>query len=231
MSETGQLMIDHDGKIIGVDRGFCDLVRREPDELVGINILDITAPGDRRECELALAEMVRTQRKVHATKRYLRGDGTTVWAEATASLVLRADFPGCAILHAAPIIDTRESRHPARLLTAARSLRGQDRARIDVVANSMLPAWGAILAAYIAEAEGRAFPAGSNDLFGFASAASLARWTMALVDEGIFEVETRNLVPDAEKSYRLTAQTQDRLEAYLHTVVEDVATPVTVYTN
>ena len=175
MSDTGQVVIDGHGNIAGVDYGFCSLVRRSADDLVGRNILEITAAGDRRECELALAEMVETGRQVYATKRYLCGDGTIVWAEATAALILRSDLPGCAVLHAEAITDRQPSEHPARLLQAARIMRGQYAARTDVVDSALLAAWGAIIAAYIAEAEGRLFPAASNDLFGFANAESVAR--------------------------------------------------------
>lgn len=229
MPATGQLLIDHTGDISGVDYGFCNLVKRHADDLVGTNILSITAQADRRECELALAEMVRTKRQVHATKRYLCGDGTTVWAEATASLVLRSDFPGCAVLHATPIVDSKRSRHPARLLHAARSLQGQDVMRTDVISASLLPAWGAVLAAYISEAEGRLFPSASTNHLGFPSGASTERWLRALIDERVFEVETRNPIPDQAKTYRLTSTIQDRLETYLSTVVENSDTPVTMY--
>lgn len=215
MLGTGQAMIDTAGLLVGVDTGFCDMLRRDADDIVGISILAFTAPGDRAECEAALNEMVRTKRQVSATKRYSRGDGTTIWVAATASIILLSEMSDRAILHATPIVDLRAANHPARLLECARQIQGHNVARTNVIDHALLPAWGAVLAAYIAEAEGRLFLTAGTDLLGFGSPASVSRWTAALVHEGIFEVETRNLDPDAVKSYRLTSDTQARLEEYL----------------
>ena len=88
----GMGLADADGVIVRVNRALAALLDRAPDDLPGRLVSEITHPDDR---ELTAREMRRLFAgeidAYHLEKRYLRSDGSAVWAAASVSLVQDAE--------------------------------------------------------------------------------------------------------------------------------------------
>ncbi len=213
---AGHVLIGDEGSILGADVGFGELLKACPHSLPGRRILDITAPADREECCRAMEGLRVTRRPFTIVKRLVRDDASLIWVRNSVSIMAGAHMgPVVATCTAVPEDPARRS--PAALLDAARFMRATAQGR-DIVCEPQLtsaPGWDALLEIYIAEAEGRSIdvPALAGALR--QSEALVRRWVAALVSHNVVEVETRDPMPDAEKAYRLTASTIDRLERYL----------------
>jgi DNA-binding MarR family transcriptional regulator len=151
------------------------------------------------------------------SKRLIRHDGTLVWVVNSVSLVEGDEGPGMIVATIEPIVDADEPRAPARLLDCAQFLVNCRDNRAAVLDPGLITdtAWDAILAAYIAEAEGRAISVG-----GLASALGLqtaraARWIDILLGKRIVEIETRAADAHSAKVFRLTSVAHRRLETHL----------------
>ena len=80
-----------DGRLLRVNRAFCQLVGYTSDELLRMRFADVTAPEDIASDERMLAQALAGQRDRYALeKRYLHKDGHTVWAQLTVALVRTA---------------------------------------------------------------------------------------------------------------------------------------------
>lgn len=78
------------GKILHVNRRFCEIVGYEEDELLGKNIADITYADDMPEQNRLFGRLAATGDSFDMEKRYLRKDGSLVWVNNTVS-ALRDD--------------------------------------------------------------------------------------------------------------------------------------------
>lgn len=79
---------DAEGRIVLANERFCRLVGRSLEELRGMTVREITHPDDRALTDWYLGELVEGHRSgFSGEKRYLRGDGTAVWARFTTSAV------------------------------------------------------------------------------------------------------------------------------------------------
>src|SRR4029079_8613765 len=80
--------------IRGNDR-FCEMVGYAREELLSLTYLDITHPDDRPAGRAVLTERMReqsSQSRVDARdKRYIRKDGSILWALVTSTLIRDAD--------------------------------------------------------------------------------------------------------------------------------------------
>jgi len=83
---VGLIECDLDGRLLRVNGYFCDMVGRSRDDLIGSHLRDVVHPDDLPHCESLLAGMVKEHR-YEVEKRFLRSDGTVVWARTAASLV------------------------------------------------------------------------------------------------------------------------------------------------
>src|SRR4051812_15882356 len=77
-----------DGRFQRVNRTFAAMVGREPGELLGMAVRDITH-GDDLEADLAaMVRMAAGDQDTYGTeKRYVRPDGTIVWVRLAVTLV------------------------------------------------------------------------------------------------------------------------------------------------
>ncbi|WP_157268584.1 PAS domain S-box protein [Azohydromonas aeria] len=96
---VGIALLAPDGRWLRVNRRFCDIVGYAREELLQMAFQDITHPDD---LEADLAEVRRLLAGEIGTyaieKRYLRRDGSEVWAKVTAALARHADgSPDCLI--------------------------------------------------------------------------------------------------------------------------------------
>jgi PAS domain S-box-containing protein len=77
-----------DGRFIKVNRTFCELLGYEPEELLGRRFHDITYPDDLAEDVSELSRLVAGEiNSFFMEKRYLKKDGSMVWASLTVALV------------------------------------------------------------------------------------------------------------------------------------------------
>jgi diguanylate cyclase (GGDEF)-like protein/PAS domain S-box-containing protein len=85
-------LVGLDGQILRANRSMCVLLGRTQDELVGTSILDLTHPADRGVSSDQSDRLSRAEIDFYRLeKRYLRPDGTTVWASLSVSLVRDMD--------------------------------------------------------------------------------------------------------------------------------------------
>lgn len=93
-SETasGMALLNPDGRITDVNGRLCEMLGRPPDELVGTHFSDITHPDDRPGDAKATEGLLSGAKpEISRRKRYLRADGSPVWARITVSLVRDSD--------------------------------------------------------------------------------------------------------------------------------------------
>ncbi len=217
MYQAGHVLLDSSGQLLSVDRAFCDIMHAEPAALVGRKVLDVTAPADREECGIAIAHLLDTRTPFRISKRLLRENGTLVWVVNAVSLVEGGGGPELVVATIDPIVDLDEPRRPAQLLDCAQFLATCRDDRAAVLDTGLLTdtAWDIILAAYVAEAEGRAITintlAAQLDL----QPARALRWINILLAKRIVEIETRQADAVSAKAFLLTASAHRRLETYL----------------
>jgi len=81
-------LVDLDGRIQRANRSMAVLLGRTQQELSGTLIVDLTHPEDRQVSEEHRDRLTRNEIDLYRIeKRYLRPDGTTVWASLSVSLV------------------------------------------------------------------------------------------------------------------------------------------------
>jgi two-component system, cell cycle sensor histidine kinase and response regulator CckA len=84
----GRVLTDIDGRLLRVNRRFCEMLGYRAEELTNLNFADITHPEDlaaSRECVRCL--LAGEQGSCRLEKRYLRKEGAVLWAEMHTTLV------------------------------------------------------------------------------------------------------------------------------------------------
>lgn len=77
---TGVVQCDTAGRITLVNQKYCDMVGYDPAEVVGLTVLDLTAPGCVPVTSAAVAGLVAGGPAVVVEKQYVRKDGSLLWA-------------------------------------------------------------------------------------------------------------------------------------------------------
>ena len=115
-----------DGRIQRANRSMAVLLGRTQEELAGTFILDLTHPDDREESDEHRERLTRSEIDFYRIeKRYLRPDGTTVWASLSVSLV--RDMRGRADVPDRPARGHHRPQAPRRPARARRRARRDDR--------------------------------------------------------------------------------------------------------
>lgn len=87
-SPLGVARMDLDGTFVSVNAALCAFLGRTPEELVGLRARDLSHPDDRDATTSAADLIAAGANSSHQEeKRYLRPDGSTVWALLSISLV------------------------------------------------------------------------------------------------------------------------------------------------
>jgi PAS domain S-box-containing protein len=73
------------GQLVFVNQAFCEMLGYRRSELIDRPILQMTHPNDVTESRRLLRQMVRNSRPYQIEKRYLRKDGSILWAIVSAS--------------------------------------------------------------------------------------------------------------------------------------------------
>lgn len=81
-----------DGRFLGANRRFCDLLGYTDDQLKTMLLSDVTHPDDRAADEANLESALAGQQSTFSVeKRYIHADGSVVWTELSATLVTDVD--------------------------------------------------------------------------------------------------------------------------------------------
>jgi PAS domain S-box-containing protein len=116
---AGIARLDAEGRFVMANARFAALLGRRESELIGEHVLDFTHPADRARNEALLAELLSGARtSFEIEKRYLRPDGSVVWASKHASLLRDADgrIQGAVVI----ALDIGERKEADRLVGEAR---------------------------------------------------------------------------------------------------------------
>ena len=114
----GMGLVTPDGEWLQVNAAFCRLLDYEEDELLALNLADLTVPGD------ATVQVDEAEEMRHET-RYLAADGTPLWVAASTTLVRGAQGePRYYVLQVEDIGDRKQTEHELRRLADHDSLTG-----------------------------------------------------------------------------------------------------------
>jgi PAS domain S-box-containing protein len=217
MPQVGHVLIGSAGQMLDMDAAFCDIMLYDPDKVRGCPILDVTAPADRQECERKIANLRETHRPFVIVKRLVRGDGSLVWVRNSLSITMAGGHAATVMATVEPVEAPVGNESPAILLDVARFLvkARRDRGAVCDPALFSEPGWDTVLAAYVAEAEGRAVDVATLAGMLRHAPATIERWVKALLQYDVLEIEYRNPSAIAPKAYRLTSATHRKLEEYL----------------
>jgi PAS domain S-box-containing protein len=106
---TGIAHVAIDGSFLRVNQRLCDLLGYARDELLALTFQQLTHPDDLNADLDALNQVLARRRENYAMeKRYLRRDGSTVWANLTVSLVRDAEGDAAYFISIVEDIDDRK---------------------------------------------------------------------------------------------------------------------------
>ena len=115
-SPIGKSMTDPAGRLRRVNRAFCAMLGYSADELASIDFAAITHPDDVSRSRDAHRSLLDGERSSWTTdKRYVRKDGSIVWAEVTTSL--RRDGrgrPACFLTHVQDVSERKRAEETLR---------------------------------------------------------------------------------------------------------------------
>ena len=107
---TGMAIVGLDGRFQAVNPALCRLLGYTAEDLVGLRTADITHPGDRARCMATLDQLLSGEARTDQVhKRYVRADGSTVWAVRTTTVLRAGDSDGAAIGLFTQVIDVTAS--------------------------------------------------------------------------------------------------------------------------
>ncbi|MGD9614092.1 MAG: PAS domain S-box protein [Alphaproteobacteria bacterium] len=85
---VGVAVVDTAGRFVMVNQRFCDILGRTEAAVLGLRIPDVTHPEDRPANLEVLRTLLAENQSFVIDKRYLRPDGSIVWANVAASLIV-----------------------------------------------------------------------------------------------------------------------------------------------
>jgi PAS domain S-box-containing protein len=80
---VGLSEVSLDGRFQRVNDELCRILGRSREEILATNVLEVTHPGDMAEGLEAIKQLLETGGPISLDKRYLRPDGTAVWANSS----------------------------------------------------------------------------------------------------------------------------------------------------
>ncbi|MES2672735.1 MAG: PAS domain-containing protein [Pseudomonadota bacterium] len=84
---TGIAERDLQGRLIRVNEHLCKILGRSREEVLGVNIHDLTHPDDLARSEIAFKKLLSDGQPFDIEKRYIRPDGTSVWVSTMVSFI------------------------------------------------------------------------------------------------------------------------------------------------
>jgi len=105
---TGMAIVGLDGRFQAVNPALCRMLGFAAEEIVGLRTADVTHPGDRARCMATLDQLIGGEARTdQVNKRYVRADGSTVWAVRTTTVLRGGD--GAAIGLFTQVVDVTAS--------------------------------------------------------------------------------------------------------------------------
>jgi PAS domain S-box-containing protein len=80
---VGLSEISLDGRFLQVNEELCRILGRDAASVAGLGVADVTWPEDVQNSRIALGQVIETGQPVAVDKRYLRPDGSAVWASSS----------------------------------------------------------------------------------------------------------------------------------------------------
>lgn len=133
---AGIVFTDLHGNFTYVNRRFCDLLGYGPQEILQFSIAQITHPDSLEETSGRLKQMLATGGNFVMEKKYLRKDGSIVWATTTANALL--DASGKPIGITGLIVDITDRKRAEEELATVRA-RSEVQRRLYEIALSNTP--------------------------------------------------------------------------------------------
>jgi PAS domain S-box-containing protein len=107
----GKAIIGLDSRYERVNQAWCDILGYTNEQLVGMNVNDVTHPDDVPAVGEALADLLSGSATTYAVeKRYLTASGAVVWAASSASLVRNEDGSPLHVISQIEGITTRKEQ-------------------------------------------------------------------------------------------------------------------------
>ncbi|WP_347303164.1 PAS domain-containing protein [Croceibacterium sp. TMG7-5b_MA50] len=152
----GHSLADQYGNLLSVDSQVCEIMHREVHELVGVSFAALTHPDDCTRNVIAVASLRAEDGASTIRKRYVRPDGSFVWANVQVSRLQGGEAGK--LIGTIQLIDCGSLRRgPEGLWRAARLEDGLLQRRRLQLGEDLFSdfAWLILLQVYLAEAEGR----------------------------------------------------------------------------
>lgn len=105
---AGIMQTDLDGRFIFVNPGYCEIVGRSPEELYGMNLIDITHPDDVPSTKSRVKKLLKDGQDYTTRKRYSRPDGSYIWVRNNVTVIRNEEGEAVSILAVSVNIDEQE---------------------------------------------------------------------------------------------------------------------------
>lgn len=210
---------DTDYRVLVCDQAYLDLVQRERSEVVGSNVLDLTFHLDRPLNARMLDTLTRSGTPFAMTKRYIRGDGSTLWVSNTVARV--EGEPGNIRLCATSTALGPNLHRPTLTVNAVAVQKlcaafavGKQFFGPDLIS---APAAEILLRVYAAELEGYAPAAHELACALRLSSGAAARWLKLLQVRGLIEADDAASASDAT-TFRIARPSHQALEELIRRI-------------
>ncbi len=151
---AGLSEISLDGRFLQVNDALCALVGRPREELLALNVADVTAPEDLAASRALLARVTGTGEPGMVEKQYRRPDGSHVWASSSVTRIAGSgDQPPTLLAVTVDVTERRQAE--ARQALLAREVDHRAKNALTVVLAAVRLTRAPDLAAYIRAIEGR----------------------------------------------------------------------------
>jgi PAS domain S-box-containing protein len=132
---AGLSELDCDGTFLKVNEALCRLLGRTSEELIGTSIADVTHPEDFEQNEAFLLQMAATGEPFSIEKRYIRPDGTQVWARSSVSRIV--DAGGVPVSLLAATVDINDQKRAEAALRQASEKFAKDAAEREAILSQL----------------------------------------------------------------------------------------------
>jgi PAS domain S-box-containing protein len=117
---AGIAQADLEGRFVRVNRRYCDLVGRAPDEVAALSFADTVHAEDRDRATAALRGLTMDEPEAAIETRHVRPDGSVRWVDMGLSLVREADEPRAIAIVALDATGRHAAEEAARASDLAR---------------------------------------------------------------------------------------------------------------
>jgi PAS domain S-box-containing protein len=117
---AGMARCDTNGRLVFANRTLCKMLGYTESELIGKTIAEVTHPGDIENNTRLYQRLVRASKPFGIEKRYIRKDGSILWADVSASGIRRPD--GKIQSTVAVIVDVTARKKAEAALRASKAL-------------------------------------------------------------------------------------------------------------